>query len=213
MRTYLLSLIALICFSCSSSTENQVNQNNEAQAKPVKTATNVIATDTTPKPRSNRVIDTSRPKNEISQAYPFDIDLKTKDSEILNSKDILKSNGKPTVILFWLTTCYPCRIEMNAIQKKYANWKEEADFNLFAISTDFQKNFPRFEKMVNESNWPWPSYNDVNREFRKVIPGELNGLPQSFVFDAQGEIVYHKRKYVTGDEDKLFAKVKELAAK
>ena len=100
---------------------------------------------------------------------------------------------------------------MAAIEKEFAGWKEQADFNLFAISTDFQKNFPRFEKMVQENNWPWPAYNDVNREFRKVLPGGLNGLPQTFVFDSEGNIAYHKRKYSSGDEHKLFEKVKELA--
>jgi len=45
-----------------------------------------------------------------------------------------------------------------------------------------------------------------------VMPGALNGLPQTFIFDKNGEIAYHKRKYRGGDEKKLFAKVKELAA-
>jgi hypothetical protein len=100
---------------------------------------------------------------------------------------------------------------MAAIEKEFDSWKKEADFNIYAISTDFEKNFPRFEKMVTENNWPWPAYNDVNREFQKVMPGELNGLPQTFVLDGEGNIAYHKRKYNSGDEHKLFAKVKEIA--
>ena len=45
----------------------------------------------------------------------------------------------------------------------------------------------------------------------KVMPAGLNGLPQVFVFDKDGTIVYHKRKYKPGDEDVLFEKVKALA--
>jgi hypothetical protein len=46
-----------------------------------------------------------------------------------------------------------------------------------------------------------------------VMPGELNGLPQSFVLDKNGNVVMHKRKYSTGDEDQLYEQVKTLAAK
>jgi len=153
----------------------------------------------------------SRPKNKVDANFPYDIDLKTVDGSLLKSNEVLKSNDKPTILLFWLTTCYPCSLEMAAIQRKYENWQKEADFELVAISTDFEKNYPKFVQRVNEKKWPWRTYNDVNREFRHVMPGGLNGLPQTFLLDKDGNIVYHKRKYSSGDEDVLFAKVKELA--
>lgn len=214
MRTYLLAFVVSWLFCCNSNPDNQQKTPGNTEAYPVKTAGNIVANDTTPIPKSTRVVSsTSRPKNEIVQVFPFDIDLKTENGQLLNSENILKSNGKPTVLLFWLTTCFPCKIEMEAIKKEYPGWKKQVDFNLFAISTDFEKNFPRFEKMVRENNWPWPAYNDVNREFQHVLPGELNGLPQTFIFDGEGDIVYHKRKYNSGDEHDLFEKIKEIARK
>ena len=42
------------------------------------------------------------------------------------------------------------------------------------------------------------------------MPGNINGLPQVFLYDAEGNIVYHKRKYRSGDEDMLFEKIKAL---
>lgn len=197
----------LISFaSCASSQEEQ-NAVKEIRK------TQTVQTTSKPKPRINYIKETGRPKSEINQNYPYDIDLKMADGKVLNSSEILKSNGKPTVVLFWLTTCVPCRYEMKAIHEKYERWTEEADFNLIAISTDFQKNYESFVKKVNESGWKWDTYNDVNREFRHVLPGELNGLPQTFIFDKNGEIVYHKRKYRSGDEDALFEKVKSIAMK
>ena len=154
MRTYLLSLFILVLFSCNASQENQQEVQSDTKAYPVKTANNFVVKDTTPKPKSNRVVNSSRSQNEVSQTYPYDIDLKTKDGEIFNSKNVFESNGKPTILLFWLTTCYPCRIEMAAIEKEFAGWKKEVDFNIYAISTDFEKNFSKFEKMVEENNWP-----------------------------------------------------------
>ena len=43
-----------------------------------------------------------------------------------------------------------------------------------------------------------------------VMPGELNGLPQIFILDEKGNTVYHHKRYIPGDEDELFAKIKEL---
>jgi len=179
-------------------------------AQPVKTSLDTI------KPTTNRpryAVSRSRPSTEIQGAYPYDIDLKNAASNTVKSDKILAKNDKPTVLLFWLTTCFPCSMEMKAIKEKYADWQKEADFNLYAISTDFESNFPKFIKKVEENKWPWETYNDVNREFRQILPGGLNGLPQTFVLDKNGEIAYHKRKYRPGDEDVLFAKVKELATK
>lgn len=153
----------------------------------------------------------ARPKDQIEQVYPYDISLKTAEGKEIPSNKVLAKNGKPTVLMFWLTTCTPCRFEMKAIKEKFPQWQEEADFNFYAISTDFERNYEAFVKMVNENGWEWETYNDVNREFRSVMPGELNGLPQTFVLDKDGQIVYHKRKWKPGDEDVMFSKVKGLS--
>jgi len=163
--------------------------------------------------RSRYAVSRARPKTEIQGIYPYDIELKDAASKTVKSDKILAKSNKPTVLLFWLTTCFPCSMEMKAIKEKYADWQKEADFNFYAISTDFESNFPKFITKVEENKWPWETYNDVNREFRQILPGGLNGLPQTFVLDKNGEIAYHKRKYKPGDEDILFAKVKELAVK
>lgn len=161
------------------------------------------------RPRYQVIVEKSRPAAEIQSEYPYDIPLRTADGEVLNSAQVLKRNGKPTVLLFWLTTCIPCRYELEAIRQKFEDWRRRAAFNFYAISTDFEKNFPQFVKRVREEQWPFEAYHDMHREFRQIMPGALNGLPQVFLLDAEGNIVYHKRKYRSGDEDLLFAKILE----
>ena len=211
---FLLVLIGAL-FSCSD-INNAGDANNSMLKVEVAEASLALPSstqqDTTPPRRSNVIVSTARPKNKINSNFPFDISMTNAKKEIFNSEKSLANNGKPTVVLFWLTTCYPCRMEMNAIKEVYPDWKKEADFNLVAISTDFKKNYKNFITRVEKEQWPWKTFHDTNREFRLVMPGALNGLPQTFIFDKNGEIAYHKRKYTTGDEMKLFEKVKELAA-
>lgn len=212
---YVFVIVIALC-SCTNKDASTSHTSTAATPKVAEASiapTTTIQRDTTPPRRSNAIVSTARPKDKINPAFPFDISMTNAKEEVFNSEQALASNGKPTVVLFWLTTCYPCRMELNAIKKAYPNWKKEADFNLVAISTDFKKNYGNFIKRVEKEEWPWETFHDTNREFRVVMPGALNGLPQTFIFDKNGEIAYHKRKYSTGDENILFEKVKELAAK
>lgn len=158
----------------------------------------------------NYYASTSRSKEQMAQNFPFDIELKSPEGKIVNSAELFKKHKEPTVLMFWLTTCYPCKMEIAAVQQKYEAWKKDEKFRLVLISYDFPQNYDNFVKRSKEEQWPWEAYNDVNREFGNVLPGELNGLPQVFLFDKNGNIAYTKRKYMTGDEDVLFAKIKEL---
>lgn len=144
---------------------------------------------------------------QIDTLFPFDVPLRRADSTGLVSSDIMKK-GRVTVISFWLTTCYPCRIEFQEYMKNWEAWKKEADFDFVAVSTDFPKNWPAFKARVPE--YPWPTVLDYNREFGTFLPGGLNGLPQVFLYDQSGKLVYHHRKYSMGDEKLLFEEIKKL---
>ncbi len=144
-------------------------------------------------------------------AYPFNIQVQSADDKVWHSAEVLPKNGKPTVVMFWLTTCAPCKRELAAIEKEYPKWRAETDFNIVAISTDWEKNYDQFVKRVEGHGWEWDAYWDKNRAFRDVLPGKLNGLPQTFIFDADGKIAYHSRKYRTGDEHKLYTAIKKAA--
>ena len=156
---------------------------------------------------------TARSKEQMVQQFPFDIQLKSPDGKVHNSAKLFSKHKEPTVLLFWLTTCGPCRMEVAAIQAKYEKWMKEEKFRFVLISYDFPQNYDNYTKRAAAEKWPWETYHDVNKEFGQVLPGELNGLPQVFVFDKDGKIAYQKRKYVGGDEDLLFEKIKSLNAK
>ena len=214
MKTFSFFLVCFVLWACGSpSKQNASTLPAEKKASHAPLPKTVRQDSIVPPPTQNRnnyFMDKARHESQINKVFPYDIALKTAEGKVLRSDEVLRKNDKPTILLFWLTTCPPCAREMQAISEKYADWQKEADFNLIAISTDFSKNYPNFVKRVKQKKWPWKSYHDTNREFRKVMPGGLNGLPQTFILDKAGNIVYHKRKYRPGDEDKLFEEIKKL---
>ena len=166
---------------------------------------------TTPAKQVQRIeVMHTRPKWVLDTVYPYDITFCTIDSVAIPSKEALPKGNKPLIIAFWMTTCYPCRVELDAYTKKYDQWKQEADFDMVAISEDFPTRFAQIGTIAKAQKYPFPVFWDMNREFTQIMPGGLNGLPQVFVLDQDRKIVYHKRKYYTGDEDKLFEVVKSL---
>lgn len=142
--------------------------------------------------------------------FPYNIELHDGNGKQINTAKLFKKRKKPLVLMFWLTTCAPCKMELTAIAGKYEAWKKEVDFDMYAISTDFPEKTEQFYKRVKESNWPFAAYHDFNRQFRDVMPGELNGLPQVFVLDKNGNIQYHTKKYSPGAEDQLLEAIKRM---
>jgi cytochrome c biogenesis protein CcmG, thiol:disulfide interchange protein DsbE len=148
-------------------------------------------------------------QNISGHSYPFNVGLTNLDS-LPAATDTLFKKGKPTVLAFWLTTCAPCKLEFSAYAQRYESWKKQADFDLVAISIDWPERFGKMVEMARQQNWPFPVYWDGGRAFKDILPGELNGLPQVFIFDKNGRLAWHHEKYRPGDEEELFAKVLEL---
>ncbi len=150
---------------------------------------------------------TARAQHLIDSVFPYDIRMMTMTSDTVLSKDALK-NDKPLVMLFWLTTCGPCRAELEAFRVQYDSMQAVVPFRFVAISTDFADKEATIKQRA--AKWPWPTYWDYNREFGLIMPGRLNGLPQLFVFDSAGQLRYHKRKYQTGDEWQVIEALRKL---
>ena len=143
--------------------------------------------------------------------YPFNIKLfRPTDSTQLQSAEVLKKGEGPTVVAFWLTTCMPCHRELTAYTQAYESWKKQAKVNLVAISTDFPQRFQELSTIARQIGMPFDVYWDGDRRFRDVLPGGLNGLPQVFIFDKNGKLVWHHRRYRPGDEQAVLAQILAL---
>lgn len=138
-----------------------------------------------------------------------EIDVKTLDGKSVNIQDYT-NNGKITVLSFWATWCSPCKKELNAISDVYDQWQEDYDVELVAVTIDNSRNLRKVQPMVDGFSWDYTILSDVNEDLKKAL--NFQTVPQTFLIDQEGNIVYSHSGYSPGDENELEEKIAELAA-
>lgn len=139
-----------------------------------------------------------------------DIDIQTLKGQTVNLQDYAK-NGKITVISFWATWCSPCKKELDAIADLYPDWQEEYGVELLAITIDTQRALAKVPGIVTTKGWEYEILSDKNQDLQKAL--NFQTVPQTFVLDQEGNIVYDHAGYTPGDEYELEDLIKELAQK
>jgi cytochrome c biogenesis protein CcmG, thiol:disulfide interchange protein DsbE len=135
------------------------------------------------------------------------VDVKTLDGKTINIQEFGKK-GKITIISFWATWCAPCKKELDAISEVYAEWQKNYDVELVAVTIDDARAVAKVKPMVEQKGWKYTILSDVNQDLQRAL--NVPSVPQSFLLDAKGNIVYSHTGYVAGDEDELEDKIKAL---
>ena len=141
-----------------------------------------------------------------SQSTLPNISLNSLDGKEINVQEI-SSNDKIAVVSLWATWCVPCIKELDAISEYYEEWKDEVDFELFAISTDDSRTIKRVNAMVNGKGWEYTILLDSNNELQRALGAST--IPLTLVVK-NNKIVYRHSGYSAGVEFELFDKIKEL---
>lgn len=119
------------------------------------------------------------------------------------------TGGKPVVISFWATWCKPCVKELSAIDEVYADWQDETGVKVIAISIDDARNSSKVAPFVNGRGWEYDVFIDENSDLRRLLG--VNNIPHTFLFDAQGKLVYQHNGYAQGDEELLYEMIEKLS--
>ena len=138
-----------------------------------------------------------------AQDFP-NVSVEDRSGKEIMTKELI---GKPMIVSFWAITCKPCIMELNAMNDMYYDWLDEADFEIVAVSIDDARNSSRAKAMSSE--WEFTCLYDVNQDLKRAMNVSLT--PQTFIVDADGNIVYSHSGYTLGSEVELFEKIKELA--
>lgn len=144
---------------------------------------------------------------ETNTPFPS-IDLKTLDGKLVNSRDYLK-DGKITIVSFWATWCTPCKRELDAINEYYAEWKEKYNVQLLAITIDDARGITKVPSLVQSKGWEFTVLSDIKQELQQAL--NFQTVPQSYLLNDKGEIVYSHIGYQPGDEVELEEKIKEIS--
>lgn len=118
------------------------------------------------------------------------------------------SNGKPMIISYWSIACKPCIQELNAINDALAEWREEAEFEVVAVSVDDARLKASAKAIASSRGWEFICVYDENQDLKRAMNVSLT--PQSFVVDGEGNIIFSHSGYSPGSEQLLFDKIVEL---
>ncbi|TXB67991.1 TlpA family protein disulfide reductase [Phaeodactylibacter luteus] len=138
------------------------------------------------------------------------VEVKTLDGQSIDIKTYA-DNGKITILSFWATWCSPCKKELDAIADLYPDWQKDYDVELVAVTIDTQRALAKVKPMVESKGWTYAILSDPNQQLRNAL--NFQTIPQTFVLDQSGNIVYNHNGYVPGDEYELEDTIKKLAGK
>lgn len=138
------------------------------------------------------------------------VEIKTLDGKTVNIQDYI-GNGKITVISFWATWCSPCKKELDVLSDMYPEWKEDHGVEFLAISIDNARALSKVPAMVSSKGWEYTILSDANQDLQRAL--NFQTVPQTFLVDGEGKVIYTHSGYNPGDEYELEEKILEAAEK
>lgn len=138
------------------------------------------------------------------------VEVKTLDGKTVNIQDLTK-NGKIVVLSFWATWCKPCQLELDALVDLYEDWKEEYNVEIIAVTIDTQRALAKVGPMVESKGWKYTILSDANQQLKNAL--NFQTIPQTFLLDVNGNVIYEHSGYVPGDEYELEKKIMEMGKK
>ena len=138
------------------------------------------------------------------------IPVKTLDGQSVDLKDYA-DDDKITIYSFWATWCSPCKRELDAIADLYPDWVKDYDVQLVAVTIDTRQSLAQVKPMVATKGWDYIVLSDANSASLAAL--NFQTVPQMFITDKSGNIIYSHGAYVPGDEFELEDKIKKWAGK
>ena len=121
------------------------------------------------------------------------------------------AKSKFTIMSFWATWCAPCKRELDAMGELYPEWAAAYGVRLVAITIDNARALTQVKPLIEEKGWEFDVLSDAKQELQQAL--NFQAIPQTFVVDEAGNILYQHEGYTPGDEYELEKIIKELAAK
>lgn len=116
--------------------------------------------------------------------------LATLDGKPMGLADL---KGKPAVINFWATWCYPCKAEHNLLQEAAQYYNGKVQF----VGVVYQDSAEDTRKYLATHASHYPHLMD--KDSRVAIDFGVAGVPESFILNPNGQIVHKQAGVLNGD--------------
>ena len=157
---------------------------------------------------------TEQPVAEINHSqYPplvsavAQADLKTMDGSVFKIAD---KKGSVLLINMWATWCGPCLAEMPSFVKMKEKYGPSG-FEIIGLDTDDESEslMDDVSKVIKEKNINYPVvFSDMQTQAALLNISKFNGIPQSFLVDADGNL----RGVFKGANKENVVKIEEMVA-
>lgn len=149
-------------------------------------------------------------QNTIAQKKFPENTFKNLDGKAIKITDVLNKNGL-TVVSFWATWCKPCLMELGNIHKVYPQWQKETGVKIAAISMDDPQNASKVGPFMNKKGWKYDVFLDSEGNLAKAMG--IQNIPQTYLLNEKGEIIWEHNSYTNGDEKELYEVIKKHSKK
>jgi cytochrome c biogenesis protein CcmG/thiol:disulfide interchange protein DsbE len=104
--------------------------------------------------------------------------------------------GKPVVVNFWASWCHPCKTEVPALERTFRQYRSQG---LVVVGVDYQDFRGDAMRSMRKLGITYPVVSDGSG--RTADRYGLTGVPESFVVDRRGKVVYHASGAVNASPD------------
>ncbi len=128
------------------------------------------------------------------------VDVKTLDGRTV-STSTFSNNGKPMIIVFWISWHKNPEKELDAITENYEAWKKETGVKLIVIAEDDSRTSSTIKGIVASKEWSYEFYIDNTQDFKRAMG--VNDVPHTLLVNGDGEVVWEKIGFLQGDENTI----------
>ena len=118
--------------------------------------------------------------------------------------------GNYVIIDFWAIYCKSCVEGLDAMKGIFAKYKDRG-LVFLAIDEDGPRNISKVPGFVKGHQWEYTILYDKNQEVKNLFG--IQAIPETYIIDTEGNIIYRHRGYKKGDEQEIEEKLEELFPK
>ena len=113
-----------------------------------------------------------------------DFSVETADGETVWLSDF---RGKPVVVNFWATWCGPCKSELPAFDRAYAEYGEDVVFLMVNLTDGQRETVDGVAKFVKDGGYDFPVYYDTSYSAANAYG--VYSIPMTVLVDAEGNLI------------------------